>query len=174
MTGRNATPTRPEIDLTSGLLTRSGASIPTDPAITHGHAAEFVRRAPQPDPISDAEDPHDDECERATSLAHRVGSDAWAELSKLPSVLRDAIALAHLAGFTYAEIAERLDQIDQDISRGVRAGVGDLHAHITERAPFNQSRRCDPAKKRRRRIVYIGVGTLLVILLLMAMRGRRL
>jgi RNA polymerase sigma factor (sigma-70 family) len=50
-------------------------------------------------------------------LAERIGQAAWDALSALPPALRDAIALAHLSGYTYSEIAERLAQVDIDVTR---------------------------------------------------------
>lgn len=68
--------------------------------------------------------------DRVTALAARLGAEAWAELSKLPTPLRDAIALASFAGWSYGELAAILARLDDAVRRDLDAGLEHLRVLV--------------------------------------------
>ena len=73
-----------------------------------------------------------DDDDRAEALASRLGGEAWAVLSELPVPLRDAIALAHFAGYSFREMSVVLDRLDGALRSGLREGLDRIRSDIAD------------------------------------------
>lgn len=116
-------------DANSGGITEYLTKLTFAAAVAHRR-----RRATVDDRVHDGS--------RRADLAEGVGRTASDALAELPPTLRNAIAAAHLSGYTYSEIAELLAQVDIDVtptSRRRRTGTSPLGRRRRSLMPVSPS-----------------------------------
>lgn len=104
-------------------------------AETHGQSvamlrSETARRRCAEVDVRTAADIVDDVERQMQTLA--VGVQMRDALARLPEAERRAVALAHLAGNTYREIAFLLEESEGTVNAAIRAGLRRLHLPMTE------------------------------------------
>jgi RNA polymerase sigma factor (sigma-70 family) len=89
--------------------------------IAHRKAIDAVRaESRRPRPVAEPPDP------RTPSVEIREADDLWAALRALPPRQRQAIALHHVAGFPYAEVAARTGGSADAARRAAADGIAAL------------------------------------------------
>lgn len=71
---------------------------------------------------------------RTDSPADAADAGTWSAVALLPVDEREPIALAFLFGFTYREVASRLDLPEGTVKGRIRTGLRRLHKLLTQRA----------------------------------------
>ncbi|HSU37765.1 MAG TPA: sigma-70 family RNA polymerase sigma factor [Propionibacteriaceae bacterium] len=100
--------------------------------IAHRKAIDAVRaESRRPRPVAEPPD------RRTAALEVEKADDLWAALRALPPRQREAVALHHVAGFPYAEVAARTGGSTDAARRAAADGIAALRRRLT--SPHNSS-----------------------------------
>ncbi len=101
--------------------------------IAHRKAIDAVRaESRRPRPVREPPDRVADVTEAGPA------DDVWAALAALPAKQRQAVALHHVAGFPYAEVAARIGGSTDAARRAAADGIANLRRHYPPQHPHDR------------------------------------